>query len=166
MTSSYSNVFDFRFNPINVFEDIVISNNWAFERPIDDEIYVEAPTKYSNLIIQVTWLKKEQKIDIKASFYVKMDFSRNDEIYKLLNLINNSINSGHFQINENKYPTFRNSIIFKNMKNSKLDILKECLNYAILESEKFFPAFQLVLWAGKKAEEAILFMDFATEGKA
>ena len=63
MTSSYSNVFDFRFNPINEFEDIVISNNWAFERPIDNEIYVEAPTKYSNLIIQVTWLKKEQKID-------------------------------------------------------------------------------------------------------
>ena len=50
--------------------------------------------------------------------------------------------------------------------NLKHDILKRTLNHAISESEKFFPAFQLVLWAGKTAEEAILFSDFTTEGKA
>ena len=52
------------------------------------------------------------------------------------------------------------------MVNLKHDILKRTLNHAISESEKFFPAFQLVLWAGKTAEEAILFSDFTTEGKA
>ena len=48
----------------------------------------------------------------------------------------------------------------------KFDLLREVLNYAILESERFFPILQLVLWSGKKAEEAILFFDFETEGKA
>ena len=88
MSTSYSNIIDFKFNPINIFEKIVISNNWAFERPFDEEIYVEVPNKYSNLIFQISWSRKEQTIDLKASFYIKMDFSRNDEIYKLLNLIN------------------------------------------------------------------------------
>ena len=46
------------------------------------------------------------------------------------------------------------SIIFYDIKNLKHDILKRTLNHAISESEKFFPAFQLVLWAGKTAEEA------------
>ena len=72
----------------------------------------------------------------------------------------------NFQINENKYPTFRSAFFFKDSRNSKSDILKKMLCFAISESEKFFPAFQLVLWAGKKAEEAIMFLDFATEGKA
>ena len=63
-------------------------------------LYVEVPNKYSNLIFQISWSRKEQTIDLKASFYIKMDFSRNDEIYKLLNLINYSTNIGHFQINE------------------------------------------------------------------
>ena len=166
MSASYSNIIDFKFNPINIFEKIVISNNWAFERPFDEEIYVEVPNKYSNLIFQISWSRKEQTIDLKASFYIKMDFSRNDEIYKLLNLINYSTNIGHFQINESKYPTFKYSIIFNDIKNLKHDILKRTLNHAISESEKFFPAFQLVLWAGKTAEEAILFSDFTTEGKA
>ena len=160
------NTEDTNLNPINIFEKIIISNNWAFERPIDDEIFVEIPTKYSNLIVQVTWLKNEKKIDIKATFYIKMDFSSNIEVYKLLNLINREIDFGHFQINDSKYPTFKYSIICRGGKNIKPDLLKTTLSYAISESEKYFPTFQIVLWAGKKAEEAITFLDFETEGKA
>ena len=166
MTSSLANFNDSESHPINLLEEITIRKNWVFERPIDDEIYIEVPTKYSNLIIQVTWLKNVDRIEIKSFFYNKMDFSDNVEIYKLLNLINNKINYGHFVINESKYPTFKNSIIVKDPTNIRFDFLKEILNFAILESERFFPTLQLVLWGGKKAEEAILFFDFKTEGKA
>ena len=166
MTSSLANFNDSESHPINLLEEITIRKNWVFERPIDDEIYIEVPTKYSNLIIQVTWLKNVDRIEIKSFFYNKMDFSDNVEIYKLLNLINNKINYGHFVINESKYPTFKNSIIVKDPTSIRFDFLKEILNFAILESERFFPILQLVLWGGKKAEEAILFFDFKTEGKA
>ena len=161
-----TNVYESKFHPINWLERIVISNNWVFERPIEDEIYVEIPTKYCNIIIQASWIKEERRVDIQSSFYLKMDFSNNLEIYKLLNLINNKIIYGHFLINENKYPTFKNSLILKDSRSVKLGLLKEIFNYAILECERFFPAFQLVLWGGKKAEEAIKFFDFHTEGKA
>tara|TARA_B100000949_G_C14030864_1_gene345388 strand:- start:79 stop:579 length:501 start_codon:yes stop_codon:yes gene_type:complete len=166
MTSSFTNLTDSKFHPINLLEEIIISKNWVFERPIEDEIFIEVPTKYSNLIIQVTWLKNRGRIEIRSFFYNKMDFSNNVEIYKLLNLINNKIDYGHFVINENKYPTFKNSIIIKDHNNLKFDLLREILNYAILESERFFPMLQLVLWGGRKAEEAILFFDFKTEGRA
>ena len=166
MASSFIDLIDSKSHPINLLEEIIISKNWIFERPIEDEIYIEVPTKYSNLIIQVTWLKNQSRIEIRSFFYNKMDFSDNVEIYKLLNLINNRINYGHFIINENSFPTFKNSIIIKDYKSIKFDLLKELLNYAILESERFFPILQLVLWGGKKAEEAILFFDFKTEGKA
>ena len=166
MASSFIDLIDSKSHPINLLEEIIISKNWIFERPIEDEIYIEVPTKYSNLIIQVNWLKNQNRIEIRSFFYNKMDFSDNVEIYKLLNLINNKINYGHFIINENSYPTFKNSIIIKDYKSIKFDLLKELLNYAILESERFFPILQLVLWGGKKAEEAILFFDFKTEGRA
>ena len=166
MASSSIDLIDSKSHPINLLEEIIISKNWIFERPIEDEIYIEVPTKYSNLIIQVNWLKNQSRIEIRSFFYNKMDFSDNIEIYKLLNLINNRINYGHFIINENSFPTFKNSIIIKDYKSIKFDLLKELLNYAILESERFFPILQLVLWGGKKAEEAILFFDFKTEGRA
>ena len=166
MASSFIDLIDSKSHPINLLEEIIISKNWIFERPIEDEIYIEVPTKYSNLIIQVNWLKNQSRIEIRSFFYNKMDFSDNVEIYKLLNLINNRINYGHFIINENSFPTFKNSIIIKDYKSIKFDFLKELLNYAILESERFFPILQLVLWGGKKAEEAILFFDFKTEGRA
>ena len=166
MASSFIDLIDSKSHPINLLEEIIISKNWIFERPIEDEIYIEVPTKYSNLIIQVNWLKNQSRIEIRSFFYNKMDFSDNVEIYKLLNLINNRINYGHFIINENSFPTFKNSIIIKDYKSLKFDLLKELLNYAILESERFFPILQLVLWGGKKAEEAILFFDFKTEGRA
>ena len=166
MASSFIDLIDSKSHPINLLEEIIISKNWIFERPIEDEIYIEVPTKYSNLIIQVNWLKNKSRIEIRSFFYNKMDFSDNVEIYKLLNLINNKINYGHFVINESKYPTFKNSIIVKDPTNIRFDFLKEILNFAILESERFFPILQLVLWGGKKAEEAILFFDFKSQGKA
>ena len=166
MASSFIDLIDSKSHPINLLEEIIISKDWIFERPIEDEIYIEVPTKYSNLIIQVNWLKNQSRIEIRSFFYNKMDFSDNVEIYKLLNLINNRINYGHFIINENSFPTFKNSIIIKDYKSIKFDLLKELLNYAILESERFFPILQLVLWGGKKAKEAILFFDFKTEGRA
>ena len=166
MTSSNAHLTDSKFHPINLLEEIIISKNWVFERPIEDEIYIEVPTKYSNLIIQVTWLSNQGRIEIRSFFYNKMNFSKNIEIYKLLNLINNRIDYGHFIINERSYPTFKNSIIVKDPKNINFDLLREVLNYAILESERFFPVLQLVLWSGKKAEEAVMFFDFKTEGKA
>ena len=164
MTSSFTDLSDSKSHPINLLEKIIISKNWVFERPIEDEIYIEVPTKYSNLIIQVTWLKNKSRIEIRTFFYNKMDFSDNTEIYELLNLINNKIDYGHFILNENSYPTFKNSIIVQDHINIKFNLLREVLNYAILESENFFPILQLVLWGGKKAEEAILFFDFQTKG--
>ena len=68
------------------------------------------------------------------------------------------VRSGILEIGKN--------LIGKDPTNIKFDLLKEVLNFAILESERFFPVLQLVLWGGKKAEEAILFFDFKTEGKA
>ena len=49
MTSSFTNITDSSFHPINLLEEIIISKNWVFDRPIEDEIYIEVPTKYSNL---------------------------------------------------------------------------------------------------------------------
>ena len=69
MTSSLANFNDSESHPINLLEEITIRKNWVFERPIDDEIYIEVPTKYSNLIIQVTWLKNVDRIEIKSFFY-------------------------------------------------------------------------------------------------
>ena len=101
MTSSFADFTDSRSHPINLLEELIISKNWVFERPIEDEIYIEVPTKYSNLIIQVTWLKNQGRIEIKSFFYNKMDFTNNAEVYKLLNLINNKIDYGHFVIDDN-----------------------------------------------------------------
>ena len=62
MTSSFADFTDSRSHPINLLEELIISKNWVFERPIEDEIYIEVPTKYSNLIIQVTLLKNQCRI--------------------------------------------------------------------------------------------------------
>ena len=45
MTSSFADFTDSRSHPINLLEELIISKNWVFERPIEDEIYIEVPTK-------------------------------------------------------------------------------------------------------------------------
>ena len=45
MASSFIDLIDSKSHPINLLEEIIISKNWIFERPIEDEIYIEVPTK-------------------------------------------------------------------------------------------------------------------------
>ena len=106
-----------------------------------EEVYLKNPFNSPNAFNMTP--EKDEDMSMGYRYFIPcgdqlagMDFSNNIEIYKLLNLINNKINYGHFIISELKYPTFKNSIIVKNHKDIKFELLREVLNFAIIEKWK------------------------------
>ena len=58
MASSFTHLSDSKSHPINLLEEITISKNWIFERPIEDEIYIEVPTKKVELKLELFFIIK------------------------------------------------------------------------------------------------------------
>lgn len=63
-------------------------------------------------------------------------------------------------------PTYRNGVLLSNPKTLTTDYLEDLINIAFLESERFYPAFQFVLWGGKSAKEAASMAMIETLGEA
>ena len=89
------------------------------------------------------------------------------EIQELLCLINEKLAIGHFEMMpEEGVPTYRYGYLLLNVKNLAIEVVEEMINISIAECEKFYPAFQFVIWGGKSAKEAASVAMLDTVGEA
>ena len=88
------------------------------------------------------------------------------QIFKLVSSINSQIWLGHFDIWEKDgLIIYRNSsVLGKN--NISHEFIQKMLLDAINSIDRYFPAFQYILWAGKTSEEALNTVLFETKGEA
>jgi hypothetical protein len=50
---------------------------------------------------------------------------------------------------------FRHAILLRGALGASVEQLEDLVDMALTECERFYPAFQLVIWGGKTAEEAV-----------
>jgi hypothetical protein len=52
-------------------------------------------------------------------------------------------------------PIFRHAVLLRGAPSASAESIEDMVDIAITECERFFPAFQFVLWGGKTPEEAL-----------
>ena len=63
---------------------------------------------------------------------------------------------GHFGIErEDGMPVYRHAVLLRGAPGVSAESLEDMVDIAITECERFFPAFQFVLWGGKSASDAL-----------
>jgi len=87
-------------------------------------------------------------------------------VQKLIGLINEQMWIGHFDVwTQNGVVMFRHALVLAGVPASG----RQCeavLASALDSCERYFPAFQFVIWAGKSAREAMESAMFETTGEA
>jgi hypothetical protein len=87
---------------------------------------------------------------------MKVPAERREKVYELLALANDRLWIGHFGIEaEDGVPVFRHSVLLRGSPSASAESLEDMVDIAITECERFFPAFQFVLWGGKAPAEAL-----------
>jgi hypothetical protein len=61
---------------------------------------------------------------------------------------------------------FRHTTLLRGAPGASVEQLEDLVDIALTECERFFPAFQFVIWGGKSASEAIGAAMFETVGEA
>jgi hypothetical protein len=87
------------------------------------------------------------------------------QIYELLAKLNERLWMGHFAIwVEEGIPMYRHTVRLPNRLD--IDLVSELMELAMQECERYYPAFQFVIWGGRTAEDAIASSLLDTVGEA
>ncbi|MEP3671499.1 MAG: YbjN domain-containing protein [Hyphomicrobiales bacterium] len=154
-------------HPVDVIEAFAAVHDWAFERAADDEITICVSGKWAEYHVSFSWMPEIESLHVASSFDLKTKNCRNDEVVRLLALINEQMLCGHFDLwSKEGLVIYRQSLLLAGGALPNSEQVKSMLNSALEACECYFQAFQFVLWAGSDAKEALTFVMFETEGEA
>lgn len=165
MAISEVEAFDSR-NPIDLIDQIACRNDWASDRSTDDELTMQVAGKWTDYHVSLNWRDDLETLHIACAFDAKIPENRLAEVYKLIAQINEQLWLGHFDVwRDEGLIMYRQGL----MLHGALATVGQCeaLLHAALEAcERYFQAFQFVVWAGKDAAEALEGVLFETVGEA
>ena len=156
-----------RTNPLDVVERIAAINDWAFERAGDDEITMLVGGKWSDYQISFTWMDHIEALHLACAFDMKIPPARRGEVQRLIAAINEQLWVGHFDIwTHTGMIMYRQALPLPGGLTASTAQCESMLVGAIHACERYYPAFQFVVWAGKTAAEAMSAAMFDTLGEA
>jgi hypothetical protein len=143
-------------NPLDVLEQIATNNEWLFDRRSDAEMAAEAPGKWCDYGLYFAWSAEISAMHFTCTFDLKVPTPRRSALYELLALANEKLWIGHFGMDsDDGMPLFRHSVLLRGAPGASSESLEDMVDIAITECERFYPAFQFVLWGGKTPAEAL-----------
>jgi hypothetical protein len=156
-----------RVNPLDVVERVAATNGWSFERAGDDEITILVTGKWSDYQVSYTWMFDIEALHLACAFELKVPERCRTEVQLLISLINEQMWVGHFDL----WPAdglvmYRHALVLAGGVEASSRQCESLLGTALEACERYFPAFQFVVWAGKPAREALDAAMFETQGQA
>jgi hypothetical protein len=158
---------DRRNNPLDVVERMAAGNNWPFERTSDDEITLVVTGKWTNYQVSFTWMGDIEALHLACAFDMRVPDTRLNEVQQLIALINEQLWIGHFDVwMQDGVVMFRHALVLAGGVAASGRQCEAVLGSALDACERYYPAFQFVVWAGKPAREAMKSAMFETSGEA
>ena len=143
-------------NPIDLLEDALINYNWPYNRTDSNTLFAEAKGNWCDYHLTLAWSRDRKLLQYSWLYNIKINHDKYNLIYQLINKINLSLPNGHIELwDEEGMIMYRNSEITNReigIDPSEIDfILSSCLK----ECDKYYPAFQFVLWGKKSPVQAL-----------
>jgi hypothetical protein len=142
-------------NPIDLLEELVSANEWRFDRTNDGEMVVEIGGNWCDYRMYFSWQEDLAAVYFSCLFDVRIPAQKRPQAADLVAMINEKLWLGHFDLcSEDLVPMFRHTMLMRGG-NTSIEPLEDLVDIALNECERYFPAFQFVLWGGKSPREAL-----------
>ncbi|MCC6737058.1 MAG: YbjN domain-containing protein [Bauldia sp.] len=154
-------------NPVDTIEQIAGLKDWPFERSGDDEITITIQAGVADYDVSFAWMEEMEAIHLSCAFDLKVSEPRKLEVMRLLSLVNEQMWIGHFDLwSRESLVMFRQTLLLSGGAEPTEQQVESLLASAIEACERYYQAFQFVVWAGKTAAEALETVMFETVGEA
>ena len=157
---------DFVSNPIDCVEEMVAAQEWSFSRYDQDEMAVEVVGRCGTYRMHFLWRSELNAMYFSCAMDTKISAEKRRDVYELLATANESLWLGHFDLSrEDGQILFRHTCLLRGM-NDHADPIEDLIEIALMECDRFYPAFEMVLQSDVKPSEALGLAIIDTVGEA
>ena len=154
-------------HPLDVVERLAALRDWIFDRAETDEMCVTVSGRWTEYHVAFTWIEDVEALHVACAFDLKVPERRRTDVLNLVSLINEQLWVGHFDLwSTEKVVMFRHALLLAGGAEPTHGQCEVLLKAAVDACERYFQAFQFVIWAGKSAREALDSVLFETQGEA
>jgi hypothetical protein len=154
-------------HPLDVVERLASLRDWIFDRAETDEMSVSVAGRWTDYHVAFTWIEDVEALHVACAFDLKVPERRRQEVLQLVSRINEQLWVGHFDLwSGENVVMFRHALLLAGGAEPTHAQCETMLRVSVEACERYFQAFQFVIWAGKSAREALDSVLFETEGEA
>jgi len=143
-------------HPIDIVETLAERHAWDFDRVTDDQIAMAIEGQWRTYSITLAWSPYDETLRLVCSFEMDPPAQKLGLLYETLNLANDECWAGAFTLwKEHKLMAYRYGLVLAGGEVAGPQQLAQLVETAVMNSERFFPAFQLVCWGEDQPHEAM-----------
>ncbi|MTH96260.1 MULTISPECIES: YbjN domain-containing protein [Alphaproteobacteria] len=143
-------------HPIDIVEHLAEHHDWDFDRIGDDQIAMAVEGQWRTYSITLAWSHYDETLRMVCSFEMEPPAGRENELYELLNKMNDQCWAGAFTYWANqKLMVYRYGLVLAGGQMASPEQIDTMISAAVLSAERYYPAIQLVTWGNRTPEEAM-----------
>ena len=154
-------------NPVETVEQVAASHGWSFARAGENELTLVVSGVWADYQVFFTWMNEIELLHLACAIDLKFSERRRADMTELVSIVNEQLWVGHFDVWEKDgLVMFRHALPLSGGAAPSGPQCEFLLATAVNTCERYYPAFQYLLWASKSPREAIEAALFETQGEA
>ena len=142
--------------PVEMLLALFEARGWPCEMVSEDEMSGEVQGSWAKYQLRAIWRAADRVLQFLCLPDIRVAANKKRHAYELLCLINEQMWLGHFDIWSNgDVLLYRHGALLGDAGRLSIDMAQALVESAIDECDRFYPAFQFVLWGGKTPRAAL-----------
>lgn len=142
--------------PVEMLASLFEARGWAFEFVGEDELSGEVQGSWTTYQFQAVWRREEHVLQLLCLPDIRLPDDKRAAVYEVLALINEQLWLGHFDVWSNgSVLLYRHGLMLGDEGLLSPGQAQMAVEAAIEECDRFYPAFQFILWGDKSPTEAL-----------
>lgn len=154
-------------DPMTAIEAAAEHLDFEKERVADAEVHVMLPCVWRDIGLWFTWRDDLSTLQMGAPIDLKAPAGREDDASRLITMVNERLWAGHFDLwTDDQSIVYRNAAILPESGGLEASQAEMLIRAAAEAVDRFYPAFNFLVWGGKSPDDALKASMFETAGSA
>jgi hypothetical protein len=142
--------------PVDMLASLFEARGWPFEFTSEDEIAGEIQGSWANYTVRGIWRREDHVLQLLCLPDIRVPDDKRGAMFEVLALVNEQVWLGHFDVwSSGGVLLYRHGLMLGDDGLLSLAQAQAAVEAAIDECDRFYPAFQFILWGDKTPAEAL-----------
>ncbi len=143
-------------HPIDLVEHLATYYDWEFDRVGDDQIAMVVEGQWRTYSITLAWSDFDETLRMICTFELEPPKEKLDDLHRLINKVNDQCWVGAFTFwEEQKLMVYRYGLVSAVGQGVVAEQVDKLIAAAVAAAERYYPAFQLIIWGNRTPEQAL-----------